>query len=52
MGLVIASIHERRESVRRELQAASGSAAAMTEQIRLARRERAAKSAAGKGMAG
>lgn len=51
MGLVIASVHERRESVRRELQAASGSAAAMTEQIRQARRERTARSAAGKGAA-
>jgi monovalent cation:H+ antiporter-2, CPA2 family len=49
MGLVIASIHERRETVRRELQAAAGSAASMTEQIRQARheqarRERSAKS--------
>jgi monovalent cation:H+ antiporter-2, CPA2 family len=39
MGLVIASIHERRETVRRELQAAAGSALSMTEQIRHARRE-------------
>jgi CPA2 family monovalent cation:H+ antiporter-2 len=52
MGLVIASIHERREAVRRELQAASGSAAAMTDQIRQARRDRTAKAAGAKGMAG
>ena len=44
MGLVIASIHERRETVRRELQAAAGSASSMTEQIRQARRERSHKS--------
>ena len=37
MGLAIASIHERREAVRRELQAASGSAGSFTEQIRHAR---------------
>ena len=37
MGLVIASIHERRELVRHELQAAAGSTAALTEQIRHAR---------------
>ncbi|MBX9942469.1 MAG: cation:proton antiporter [Reyranella sp.] len=37
MGLVIASIHERREVVRHELQAAAGGAAALTEQIRQAR---------------
>jgi CPA2 family monovalent cation:H+ antiporter-2 len=43
MGLVIASIHERREMVRRELQAAAGSAALLTEQIRDARRERKAR---------
>jgi monovalent cation:H+ antiporter-2, CPA2 family len=43
MGLVIASIHERREDVRRELQAASGSASSLTEQIRHARRERSPK---------
>jgi monovalent cation:H+ antiporter-2, CPA2 family len=43
MGLVIASIHERRETVRRELQAAAGSAAALTERIRQARRDRAAR---------
>jgi CPA2 family monovalent cation:H+ antiporter-2 len=43
MGLVIASIHERRETVRRELQAAAGSASSMTEQIRQARRERSTK---------
>ena len=34
MGLVIESIHERRELVRHELQTAAGSAAALTEQIR------------------
>ena len=38
MGLVIASIHERRETVRQELQAAAGTASLLTEQIRLARR--------------
>ena len=44
MGLVIASIHERRETVRRELQSAAGSASSITEQIREARRDRASKS--------
>jgi CPA2 family monovalent cation:H+ antiporter-2 len=44
MGLVIASIHERRETVRRELQSAAGSASSLTEQIRQARRDRASKS--------
>lgn len=44
MGLVIASIHERREQVRNELQAAAGGTASMTEQIRRARRDKAAKS--------
>jgi CPA2 family monovalent cation:H+ antiporter-2 len=44
MGLVIASIHERREQVRRELQSAAGSASSMTEQIRHARREHSLKS--------
>jgi monovalent cation:H+ antiporter-2, CPA2 family len=43
MGLVIASIHDRRETVRRELQSAAGTTSSMTEQIRQARRERAAK---------
>lgn len=43
MGLVIASVHERRETIRRELQAAAGSTASLTEQIRQARRERAAR---------
>ena len=43
MGLVIASIHERRETVRHELQAAAGSTSSVTEQIRQARRERASK---------
>ena len=43
MGLVIASIHERRELVRHELQAAAGGTASMTDQIRRARRDRAAK---------
>jgi CPA2 family monovalent cation:H+ antiporter-2 len=37
MGLVIASIHERRETVRHELQAAAGSAGSFTEQIRQGR---------------
>ncbi|MDP2329563.1 MAG: cation:proton antiporter [Reyranella sp.] len=37
MGLVIASIHERRETVRRELQAAAGTTSLLTEQIRQAR---------------
>jgi len=37
MGLVIASIHERRETVRRELQSAAGTASLLTEQIRQAR---------------
>ena len=45
MGLVIASIHDRRETVRRELQVAAGSASSMTEQIRHARRERAPRPA-------
>jgi CPA2 family monovalent cation:H+ antiporter-2 len=48
MGLVIASIHERRETVRQELQAAAGTASLLTEQIRqarqTARRSRAPKS--------
>jgi monovalent cation:H+ antiporter-2, CPA2 family len=44
MGLVIASIHERRETVRHELQAAAGSTSSVTEQIRQARRDRASKS--------
>ncbi|TAJ26358.1 MAG: potassium transporter TrkA, partial [Reyranella sp.] len=44
MGLVIASIHERREQVRNELQAAAGGTASMTEQIRRARRDKAVKS--------
>jgi len=43
MGLVIASIHERRELVRNELQAAAGGTASMTEQIRRARRDKVAK---------
>src|SRR5262249_40295550 len=42
MGAVIASVHERREAVRRELQAASGGAGPFTEQgrhrVRTARR--------------
>lgn len=37
MGLVIASIHERRETVRRELQSAAGTTSLLTEQIRQAR---------------
>ena len=44
MGLVIASIHERRETVRSELQAAAGSTSSITDQIRQARRDRASKS--------
>ncbi|CAN5923522.1 cation:proton antiporter [soil metagenome] len=44
MGLVIASIHERRETVRRELQAAAGSSYSITEQIRQARRDRSSRS--------
>jgi len=43
MGLVIASIHERRELVRGELQAAAGGTASMTDQIRRARRDKVAK---------
>lgn len=43
MGLVIASIHERREQVRNELQEAAGGTGSMTAQIRRARREKAAK---------
>ncbi|MDO8976415.1 cation:proton antiporter [Reyranella sp.] len=43
MGQVIASIHERRESVRAELQAAAGGTASMTERIRRARREKVVK---------
>jgi CPA2 family monovalent cation:H+ antiporter-2 len=44
MGLVIASVHERRETIRRELQAAAGSAASLTEQIRQARHDRLSRS--------
>ena len=44
MGLVIASIHERREAVRHELQAAAGSTSSITERIRQARRERSSRS--------
>ncbi len=40
MGSVIASIHERREQVRRELQAAAGGSASLAAQIRRARRNR------------
>lgn len=43
MGSVIASIHERRELVRNELQAAAGATASMTEQIRRARRDKVGK---------
>jgi len=43
MGLVIASIHERREQVRTELQAAAGGTASMTDQIRRTRRDKPAK---------
>jgi CPA2 family monovalent cation:H+ antiporter-2 len=44
MGLVIASVHERREAVRRELQAAAGSTSSITERIRQARRDRPSRS--------
>ena len=44
MGLVIASIHERREAVRHELQAAAGSTASITERIRHARHDRPSRS--------
>jgi CPA2 family monovalent cation:H+ antiporter-2 len=40
MGAVIASIHERREQIRRELQAAAGGSASLTARIRRARRGR------------
>jgi CPA2 family monovalent cation:H+ antiporter-2 len=40
MGLVIASIHERRENVRHELQAAAGGATALAATVRRARRAR------------
>ncbi len=40
MGAVIASVHERREDIRRELQAAAGGSASLTERIRRARRGR------------
>jgi CPA2 family monovalent cation:H+ antiporter-2 len=40
MGAVIASIHERREQIRHELQAAAGGAASLAAQIRRARRNR------------
>jgi CPA2 family monovalent cation:H+ antiporter-2 len=41
MGLVIASIHEQRDEIRRELQAAAGGEASLTARIRGARRDRA-----------
>ncbi len=44
MGLVIASVHERREAVRHELQAAAGSTSSITERIRQARRDRPSRS--------
>jgi CPA2 family monovalent cation:H+ antiporter-2 len=44
MGVVIASIHERREAVRHELQAAAGSTSSITERIRQARRDRPSRS--------
>jgi CPA2 family monovalent cation:H+ antiporter-2 len=44
MGLVIASIHERREAVRHELQAAAGSTSSITERIRQARHDRPSRS--------
>ena len=40
MGAVIASIHERREQIRHELQAAAGGAASLAARIRRARRNR------------
>lgn len=40
MGLVIASIHDRREQIRNELQAAAGGETSLTERIRRARRDR------------
>ena len=43
-GPVIASIHERREAVRHELQAAAGSTSSITERIRQARRDRPSRS--------
>lgn len=43
MGQVIASIHERREQVRTELQAAASGTGLMTEQIRRARRDKVIK---------
>jgi len=43
MGPVIASIHERREQVRNELQAAAGGSASLTARLRHARRERISK---------
>jgi CPA2 family monovalent cation:H+ antiporter-2 len=39
MGLVIASIHEQRDEIRRELQAAAGGEASLTARIRSARRD-------------
>lgn len=42
MGSVIASIHERRENVRRELQAAAGGSTALAATVRRARRARRA----------
>jgi CPA2 family monovalent cation:H+ antiporter-2 len=44
MGLAIASIHERREAVRHELQAAAGSTSSITERIRQARHDRPSRS--------
>ncbi len=44
MGLVIASVHERREAVRHELQAAAGSTSSITERIRHARHDRPSRS--------
>jgi CPA2 family monovalent cation:H+ antiporter-2 len=37
MGAVIASIHERRETIRHELQAAAGGSASLAAQVRSAR---------------
>jgi len=43
MGAVIASIHERREEIRNELQAAAGGSTSLTAQLRRARHDRAAR---------
>ena len=43
MGAVIASIHERREQIRNELQAAAGGPASLRARLRRARRERSSR---------